>query len=163
MDKNKIPLSSPSISDDTHPTPSLPEYKAAGKLIRWENGVPIPCTKRIVKPENIQDIIQAAVSLPFTVDDDDYDLYPELYGLSYAEVAAIKLARNAAKGDTTAINALLDRMVGKPKQSIETKNLNMSYQDYLDKVGKQTQEQEALQSGSIDIEPIDDEEEFDIG
>ena len=86
--------------------------------------------------------------MTYTQEDDILGIYPELYGLSYVEAATIQLARQAANGDQKAIEMLLDRNIGKPKQTNENKNMNMTYQDFLDAISKQS---EPSQGGAIDI------------
>ena len=51
--------------------------------------------------------------------------------MTNAEVMIVKLARSAAGGDQEATSMLLDRVLGRPKQSVESKNLSMTYADVL--------------------------------
>jgi len=127
---------------------SCPEYKGERKIIEWINGVPIPKTERILNEGDVQAVVKAASSMTYTQEDDILGIYPELYGLSYVEAATIQLARQAANGDQKAIEMLLDRNIGKPKQTNENKNMNMTYQDFLDAISKQS---EPSQGGAIDI------------
>ncbi len=60
----------------------------------------------------------------------------EFEGMTNAEVAMIRLADSAARGDQKAIDMLQDRIVGKPMVSTENKNINMSYEDLLDVIAK---------------------------
>ena len=55
----------------------------------------------------------------------------ELAGMTNIEAAALNLARRAALGDGSDVDRLLDRLVGKPKQSSETVNLNLTLDDIL--------------------------------
>jgi len=125
-----------------------PEYQGERKIIEWVNGIPVPKTERILNEANVKDIVKAASSMEFTQDDDLSGIYPELYGLSYMEAATIQLARQAAMGDQKAIDMLLDRNIGKPKQTNENKNMNMTYQDFLDEISKPAK---PLQSEVFDI------------
>jgi hypothetical protein len=48
------------------------------------------------------------------------------------EVMTIRLMEKAAKGDFDATTAILDRILGKPKQETQNVNVNVTYADYLD-------------------------------
>ena len=44
------------------------------------------------------------------------------------------MANDAARGDHKAADMLLDRILGKPKMTTENKNLNISYEQYLQSI-----------------------------
>ena len=69
---------------------------------------------------------------------DPIGLWPEYVGMSKGEVVIRQLIDMACFGGKDATKELLDRLVGKPKQQIETKKLTMSYQDYLDAIDRNT-------------------------
>lgn len=117
----------------------LPEFGGQNKYIKWVDGVPTPASKRTLQVKDIQQVIKAAASLPFGEEDDVLGICPDFYGLSYMEVAAIRLAKRAAMGDKEATSMLLDRTVGRPKQSVESTNLNMTYQEYLESINLASQ------------------------
>lgn len=50
---------------------------------------------------------------------------------TFEKVIALRLIENACKGDNTAIRDLLDRLYGKPVQTNENINANLSYYDFL--------------------------------
>lgn len=52
--------------------------------------------------------------------------------MTNGEVAAIRHARKAASGDFKATQDILDRIMGKPKQSVESTTTTLNYLDYLD-------------------------------
>lgn len=101
------------------------------KLIKWENGIPVPVEKPLLNSQQIKDVAAAVLSLPYEGEGDPLGADPELFGMSKLEVSLIKMARAAADGDKWAINFLLDRAVGKPKQTSETVKMDMTYEDYL--------------------------------
>jgi hypothetical protein len=111
-----------------------PESYSRDKLINWVDGNPIPAEGRVFTEQNIKDLAKCAASMKYSEEDDALQLYPELYGLSYMEVSLIKLAQTAAEGHLPATEMLLDRTIGRPKQTTENKNLNMTYQDLLDSI-----------------------------
>ena len=105
----------------------------AVKQIVWINGVPTPSTAMVIPKESVSDIAMAALSLPYK--NPDPETYPQLSqydGMSNLEVALIMQAKNAANGGQDALALILDRAVGRPKQTIESKRLNLNYEDYLD-------------------------------
>jgi len=59
------------------------------------------------------------------------DEKPDTKRMTAVELAAYQLAKKAAAGNREAITELLDRILGKPKQSVETKNLNLTLEDVL--------------------------------
>ena len=114
------------------------EIKHYSKSIKWVNGVPQPAYREIISRESVGDLPLVTLSLPYErtpseiIDDIDKDLE----GLTNAEVIMIRITRQAAHGDQDAVKILLDRILGKPKQSIETKTLALNYQDYLEELAR---------------------------
>jgi len=98
-------------------------------VIVWENNVP-RCVDRDVFPATeIKSVTEAILAEPFY---DPLGIWPEYEGMSKGEVVLRQLIHAATRGDRDATKELLDRLVGRPKQQIESKRLTMSYQDYLD-------------------------------
>jgi len=65
---------------------------------------------------------------------------PELLLMSKADVLMIKLYQSAVRRkepDFAARKLILEYTIGKPKQEIETKTLQMTYQDFLHQVSQQ--------------------------
>jgi hypothetical protein len=61
----------------------------------------------------------------------EYEAEKEFEGMSNAEVMSIRIARAAAGGDLAAADKMLDRVLGRPMQSIESKSVSMTYADVL--------------------------------
>jgi len=100
------------------------------RQIVWKNNAPIVEVVEIIPKEVISDMAGAALSMPY-LDPDDID-EPRFKGRSCVEVTLMKIAEEAAsRGDRDALNLLLDRFIGKPKQSIESKKVTVNYSDYL--------------------------------
>lgn len=131
------------------------------RMIVWgPDGVPRPESVPMLTPKNVEDIAATALSLPYKTDplssSDE-----EFVGMTNAEVMLVRMARLAAGGDLSAANVLLDRVLGRPKQSIESKNVNVSYADVLkekaDRAAKEgTVDCEVVQSPSPPSSPEDD-------
>lgn len=119
------------------------------KLITWKDGVPVPTTRRILPKDGIRGLAQAAVSLPYTGPDPD----EEFTDMTMGEVMMIKMAQDAANGDQSATKELLDRIVGKSKQTTETTSLKLTYQDYLEELAR-TEAGGAPKSPIAPTEPI---------
>lgn len=134
-----------------------PEYTPAlnaspktygGKLIKWVDGTPVPYHQKPFNSDQIKQLIYAAATLPYEgvpyqVDPNDpasiqYFVEPRFKGMTNAEVTAIRLAENAAFGNMEAVNSFYDRTLGKPKMAVETVNVSMGYQEFLDTLAKET-------------------------
>ncbi|MCP4990969.1 MAG: hypothetical protein GY928_34460 [Colwellia sp.] len=66
---------------------------------------------------------------------------PEFEGKSNAEVMNIRLARRAAGGCMDATKTILDRILGRPKQQIESLNISETYTQYLDRIAAEEEEE----------------------
>lgn len=110
-------------------------------MITWVNGVPEPTYGKIVNTQSVKKLAQVAASLPYEGEWDEelemYVLEPRFKGMTNIEVMWIRLAEKAANGDTGAMNMIFDRILGKPKQSVETASVSMTYQEFLKELAKQ--------------------------
>lgn len=124
------------------------EAQPLQRLVKWENGVPVATSERVpLKKEDISVILGQALVAPF--DKDPAYERAEDGNLTNLEVMAHSLARAAAFGDIKAVEVILDRILGKPKQQTENINMRMSYQDFLDSINKNENERECK-----DVTPI---------
>ncbi len=114
------------------------EVKHYSKKIVWVNGVPRPANREIISRESIGDLPQVTLSLPYVRPPADIidGIDEEFDGMTNAEVMMIRLTRQAVSGSQDAVKILLDRVLGKPKQFIDTKSLSMNYQDYLEELAR---------------------------
>lgn len=125
----------------------LASYLTPKKLITWVNGMPIPYTEWVLPKNRIDEVFLAALALPYAGtqnphDPDDILYEPEYEGLTNIEVAAIKTARKAAAGDTEALKFTIERLLGKPRQSIDQTTVTVSLTDYLERLDLETKAQE---------------------
>ncbi len=88
----------------------------------------------MIDKEAVSQLPIAVLSLPYRRTDFEKEMGIdiEFEGMNNAEVAMIHLADAAARGDQKAIDMLQDRVVGKPMVSTENKNINLTYEDFLD-------------------------------
>lgn len=81
----------------------------------------------------------------------------ELSKMTYIEAAAKNLARRGALGDGDDVDRLLDRVMGRPKQSSETVNVNLTLDDIL--TASDNQDAEPADSDVIELTPEPDSAE----
>lgn len=138
----------------------LPFLGGAG--ITWANGLPVPTVQRQnITKDQFNALLFTASSLPYIgVYDEERDTYiaeQRFQGLTCAEVVAIRLAEAAAQGNLKAVEMLLDRTIGKPKQQIESVSMKMSYTEYLEHLAAEEQRHQApterTQHVEIDVTP----------
>ena len=94
-------------------------------------GAPTVTNVPMMTPAQIGNLAAAALSAPY---EDPLGLEPQYAGLTCGEVAMAKRAqRAAASGGIVETESLLDRAIGKPKNSSENVNVNVngSYEDFL--------------------------------
>lgn len=116
------------------------------RMIVWgPDGIPRPSSVPTLTPQGIGDLAAVALSLPYKIPEVPLNLPDkehqeavarredemEFEGMTNAEVMIIKLARAAASGDQEATTMMLDRVLGRPKQSVESKSMTMTYADVL--------------------------------
>jgi hypothetical protein len=116
------------------------------RMIVWgPDGVPRPSSVPTISRQGIEDLAAVALSLPYKIPEVPLNLPDkerqeavarreaemEFDGMTNAEVMIVKLARSAASGDPEATSMLLDRVLGRPKQSVESKSMTMTYADVL--------------------------------
>ncbi len=108
--------------------------------IRWVNGMPEPYIQ-CINPATVKQLATTAMSMPyegeFNPDTGTYVIDPKYEGMTNAEVMWMKVAQQAANGNLKAVNIILDRVLGKPKQSIESTTMSMSYSEFLEQLAKQ--------------------------
>ncbi len=116
---------------------NAPIAKAA--IIKWVNGMPEPAYKDI-NPSSVKQLATTALSLPY---EGEYNeelgmniIEARFEGMSNAEVMWVRMAERAAQGDLDAAKILLDRVLGKPKQSVESTSMSLTYPEYLELMAK---------------------------
>lgn len=114
---------------------SIDRFKKPKRLINMVDGVPVPYTEMVLPKNRLDDILLAALSLPYIGQycpiEKTVVLEEEYCGLTNMEVAAIKTARRAAAGQTDDFRFVIERLLGKPKQQVENTNVNISLAEYL--------------------------------
>lgn len=79
---------------------------------------------------------------------------PRYEGRTVQEVITMKHAEKALTGDLAAINSWQDRVLGKPKQSVEAVSVGVSFTEYLDYLhGLDTKEADPYTGVTVDVTP----------
>lgn len=118
------------------PTPQVPAFKDNDTFI-WLDGKPTPKGAAAMAREQMQALHHAALGLPYQgrwdEEEQEYVIEdPRFCGMTLGEVMVVKRALAAAEGDQDAYRDMADRTMGKPKQAVESVNLDMTYTDFLD-------------------------------
>lgn len=160
----------PLIPTDNNSGSSAGRAVVRGRLIDWDpnTGLPMPVDRPVLSAPQIEALAATALSLPYVPEEPDkreftnekaYDLAVDKWraeanryaGMTCGEVMMVKLAQLAAQGNHSATEELLDRVLGKPKQSSEVKSVSMKYEDYLKKMAEDEAKHQARAS-AVDVE-----------
>lgn len=133
-----------------------------GRLIEWDpaTGLPVPVSRPILAAQQIEALATTALSLPYEPEEpaatdfttkQAYDAAREKWekersdyaGMTCAEVMMVRLAQRAADGNQSATSELLDRVLGRPKQTSEVKSVSMKYEDYMKKIADEEAKRKA--------------------
>ncbi len=114
-------------------------------FIVWESGVPHVEYRQMITKDVLNDLPAAALSMPYKRTEQEVllDLDPDFGRMTNAEVMNIRLARRAAGGCMDATKTILDRILGRPKQQIESRTISETYTQYLERLA--AEEEETLQ------------------
>jgi hypothetical protein len=106
-----------------------------------KNGHPYAVLREPTTPKKIVTNICAALSAPYEPKCNlDGEILPEelkYVGMSKSEVGIDKLANGFAAGEIDATKLLLDRVIGKPKQQIESIQVQIGINEYLTALAEQ--------------------------
>lgn len=151
-------MDAPHLAGPRLPAPSETAAPIPRRLVVFEGGVPTVKEVPLVTPALVKDIQKAALAEIYCEPDDalaiELGLPPsEFYGRPLIEVMLIRQARRAAvSGESDLVEAILDRLMGKPKTTSENHNINESYEDALTRIGKA--EEERRRAAAIDAEVV---------
>lgn len=107
------------------------------RFITWDAaGNPQVVSEDVLTKAAIQDLYMAAAAQMY--EPEPGNAYDQQYaGLTCAEVMVRKQIMQAARTGTAEI--VMDRLVGKPKQSTEVTKLNLTYEDTLREIARKEQ------------------------
>lgn len=98
-------------------------------------GMPVVQTVPMLTKVQVHDVIAAAAASPY---EDPLGLEPQYAGWTNLEVMVDKRVRAAAhSGDDQLVESILDRLIGKPKQSSESVVTKLTYEDTLKEIARQ--------------------------
>ena len=120
------------------------------RIVAWDpdTGQPVVQNVPMFTRAQISEIALAAASQPYVDPDDEIKIELGLapsrfFGRSNLEVMLVKQAEGAAKTGE-GVDSILDRLIGKPKQSLESVKVSMSYEDWLKDVARREDSVEEL-------------------
>lgn len=110
-----------------------------GKYIVWKDGVPCPEYAEPYTRDQVAALQSVALALPYEPlrDPATGDFLPgeeRFVGMSNGEVGAIRFVEAHAHGSLDATKYIYDRVLGKPKQQVESLSVSMTYRDFLAKI-----------------------------
>jgi len=132
--------------------------------ITWdENGMPVLEDVPPRTEDGMKKITHTLLSSPYQghIDEETGEVlfFEGLAGMTHAEALQRILIGKAINGSIKSTEILFDRAYGKPKQQTENVNLNMSYEDFLDRLAAKTNNESPPGPLTVDIQPesiIDD-------
>lgn len=131
---------------DLNKEPARAPVQYTGMLI-WENGQPRAVVSRNFDgPKtgpSLKSLMQEVLNLPYT------GSHPDYQGLTKGEAMILAMTDRAAAGDLDAVKEILDRIMGRPTQSIQSVKVTGTLEEFLDAMGDHTPEQAEV----IDIKP----------
>jgi len=146
-----------SIAETVIPEPayvkSAPMLNSIAYLgrVHWHDGVPVPVQQAVINKQVLADQLVTMLSLPYKgkaiandLGQTEFIPDPTYEGLTNAQVMLAKLVEGASAGSLEHTRELLDRLLGKPKQHVESVNMQLTYEDYLDQLAKQEDVEEAI-------------------
>jgi hypothetical protein len=124
----------------------------AGKFIIWKNGIPVPAYVKPFTPQSVNKLLASSLQIEYEplLNQDGTPLAGEEkhIGKTKLEVGVERLANTFSRGDQDAITFAFDRLLGKPKQSVESVTISGTYEDFLKACKPPTQEE--LQDANLE-------------
>ena len=122
-------------------------------VIKWVEGKPVPTEKEILTKEAVTELPITVMSVPYKRSplEVEFKIDERFEGMTNGEVMMLRMAEDAARGNHKAADMLLDRILGKPKMFSENKNINATYQDYLQEIANR--EESELNEADIKQNP----------
>lgn len=128
-------MSTEQLNELTTPGPQEEHVQYAGMLV-WQDGQPRAVVSRNFdgpKTEaSLRTLMQEVLNLPYTGQN------PNLKGLTKGEAMIITLADKASVGDMAAVKEMLDRILGRSTQSIQSVSVTGTLEEYLDAIAEKT-------------------------
>lgn len=99
--------------------------------IEWVNGMPRLVYREAYTKPALSALTHSVLALPF-VPREGNEEDQQYIGLTMGEVMLMRQAASASYGDLLSTQYFSDRILGKPKQSVETTSISMTISEYLD-------------------------------
>jgi len=109
-----------------------------GRELRMVNGKLTKVSTQPIEKETMLNNMGVAMNMPYkkqvkpdgSIDESEY----ELEGMTYGEVIALRRVQRASRDNSDSLaeaKEIYDRLIGKPKQVIESTNHNVNYRTFL--------------------------------
>src|SRR5579859_251629 len=110
------------------------------------NNIPVPIQTPLADNKTITETLRQQWSKPFVPrhDPDTGEILPEdlpFVGKSAGDAQAARVNDMAAYGDMQALQFVWDRLLGKPKQQVESVSVSMTVREYLDALPAPTEQE----------------------
>lgn len=178
--------------DGQHPIIPIPPATAGaqgegralvrGRLIDWDpaTGLPTPTSRPVLTAQQVEALSSTALSLLYDPEEPDPDEFTsekgfelahrkweaeraKYEGMTCGEVMMVKLAQRAAEGNHAATEELLDRVLGRPKQTSEVKSMTMKYEDYLKKMADEDSKASAMDAHIVPAPDGESNDDLELG
>lgn len=134
------------------PTAQVPTVvQEYSKQIVWVDGkptvqgIPAPFGQKNTS-ENLKALMKETLNLPYS------GRNPAYQGLTKGEAIILSMLDDAAAGDKDARQELLDRLMGKPKQTVESLKIEGSLEEFLEAIDeRENGQQPQLRDDVLDI------------
>ena len=150
-----------------------PQDFQSNQMFTWVDNMPVPRVSKSMQKEQIQQLYHAAGGLPYrgiwNPTAQQYEIEDARFiGATNFEVMVMKDIEAACSSDgEKARERVMDRVLGKPKQAVESTSLTMSYADFLEESARRDAMEDPTLNNYIDLEPdlnpsYDDYEDNDL-
>lgn len=100
-------------------------YKSDQSPVIYANGMPVPTGGLILTHEQVSNSLKASLVEEYDGPD------PKKQGMSKLDAGMCALANQFSEGDKYAIGMVLDRVLGKPVQQVNSTSITGSLKDFL--------------------------------
>jgi hypothetical protein len=107
----------------------------AGKYIIWKDGMPCPAYAPPVTVQSVNKLLVTSLQLEYEpLKNTNGEILPDEekhVGKSKLEVGMERAADRVSHGDQDTLEWAMDRVLGKPKQQVESLTISATYEDFL--------------------------------
>jgi hypothetical protein len=101
----------------------------------------------VYTPTEVVNTLQSVLASPYTGKD------PKKVGMTKGSAAFMALAEAAQDGDLGALESLLNRLLGKPVQQVNSLNVTATLSEFLGKLAEEMEKPEVIE---VEVDPFGD-------